>query len=112
MDASSVGDVVLVPFPFSDLSTTKLRSALVLADAGLGDRVCVQITSNPYADHRAIRIDTPDFRAGTLDRTSYARPGKLFTAHERIFRRSVAKLSDAKRRQVVEGVVALLCDEE
>lgn len=108
MDASSVGNVVLVPFPFSDLSTTKLRPALVLADAGLGDRVCVQITSNPFADGRAVRIDAPDFRHGSLDRVSYARPGKLFTAHERIFRRSVARLSEAKHTEVVDGVVALL----
>jgi mRNA interferase MazF len=108
MDASSVGNVVLVPFPFSDLSTTKLRPALVLADAGLGDRVCVQITSNSFADNRAVRIDTLDFRVGSLDRVSYARPGKLFTAHEGIFRRSVAQLSEAKHIEIVAGVVALL----
>ena len=108
MDAPSVGSVVLVPFPFSDLSTTKLRPALVLADAGLGDRVCIQITSNPFADERAVRIDAPDFRTGSLDRVSYARPGKLFTAHERIFRRFVAQLSEAKHTEVVDGVISLL----
>ena len=112
MDASPVGNVVLVPFPFSDLSSTKLRPALVLADAGLGDRVCVQITSNPFADGRAIRIETPDFRTGSLNRVSYARPGKLFTAHERIFRRSVAHLSESKYRQVLDEVIALLRNEK
>jgi len=33
----SAGSVVLVPFPFSDRSRSKLRPALVLADAGRGD---------------------------------------------------------------------------
>lgn len=108
MDASSVGSIVLVPFPFSALSTTKLRPALVLADAGLGDKVCAQITSNPFADDRAVRIEAHDFRSGSLDRVSYARPGKLFTAHEGIFRRSVAQLSEAKHTQVVDGVISLL----
>jgi len=35
--APSAGSVVLVPFPFSDLSQSKLRPAVVLADAGQGD---------------------------------------------------------------------------
>jgi mRNA interferase MazF len=108
MDASATGAIVLVPFPFSDLSSTKLRPALVLADAGLGDKVCVQITSNPYTDWRAIRIDAPDFQQGSLHRTSYARPGKLFTVHGQLFRQHIAQLSDAKFRQILGSVVQLL----
>lgn len=48
----TVGAVVLVPFPFSDLSQTKLRPAVVLANAGRGDWVLSQITSNAYNDTR------------------------------------------------------------
>ena len=108
MEASATGLVVLIPFPFSDLSTTKLRPALVLADAGLGDKVCVQITSNPYADRRAIRIDTQDFRHGSLHRISYVRPGKLFTMHEQLIRRFIGQLSDPKHNHSVDSVVSLL----
>jgi hypothetical protein len=43
MGAPAVGAVVLIPFPFSDLSGTKKRPALVLADVGRGDWVCTQI---------------------------------------------------------------------
>ena len=39
MGAFTVGSVVLVPFPFSDLSGSKKRPALILADAGRGDWV-------------------------------------------------------------------------
>ena len=77
------GAVVLVRFPFSDLSATKRRPAAVLADAGRGDLVLVQITSNPYADDRAVELTDASFASGSLDRTSYARPGKLFTANGR-----------------------------
>ena len=46
--------VILLPFPFSDLSASKLRPALLLAAAGKGDWLICQITSNPYADARAV----------------------------------------------------------
>ena len=41
------GDVVVVPFPFSDLSTSKRRPALVLADLAGDDLILCQITSGP-----------------------------------------------------------------
>ncbi len=80
MVTPSEGSVVLVRFPFSDLSSFKLRPAAVLAFSGRNDWILCQITSNPYSDPRAIRIDGSDFEIGSLQRVSYARPGKLFTA--------------------------------
>lgn len=44
--------VVVIPFPFSDLSGTKLRPAVVMADAGRGDWLLCQVTSNPYRNDR------------------------------------------------------------
>jgi hypothetical protein len=52
-----LGAVVLVRFPFSDLSQSKLRPAVVLANAGRGDRILCQVTSKPYGDARAIELD-------------------------------------------------------
>jgi mRNA interferase MazF len=78
------GAVVLVPFPFSDLSQAKLRPAIVLADVGRDDWILCQITSTPYGDPRAISLADHDFATGSLRVASYARPGKLFTAHRRL----------------------------
>lgn len=61
MVTPSVGAVVLVPFPFSDLSQSKLRPAVVLAGAGRGDFVLCQITSKAYADSGA-RASVPLIR--------------------------------------------------
>jgi mRNA interferase MazF len=104
----AVGEVVLVRFPFSDLSQSKLRPAVCLADAGRGDSVLCQITSNAYGDSRAIPLDDPDFVSGGLQMVSYARPAKLFTAHERLIVKSVGKLRDETLRRVVDAVVILL----
>ncbi len=52
MGTFAAGQVVVLPFPFSDLSRQKLRPALLLADAGRGDWIAGQITSNPYAINR------------------------------------------------------------
>ena len=80
MGAFAAGQVVVLPFPFSDLTRNKFRPALLLGDAGRGDWIACQITSNAYADARAITVDHADFVSGGLQRLSYARPGKLFTA--------------------------------
>ena len=58
MGTPAAGAVVLVRFPFSDLTRTKLRPAIVLADAGRGDTVLCQVTSKSYGDDRAVTIET------------------------------------------------------
>ncbi len=88
----TAGAVVLVRFPFSDLSQTKLRPAVVLADAGRGDWILCQVTSKPYGDTRAIRLEDTSFSAGSLRVLSYARPSKLFTANRDLIISEVATL--------------------
>ena len=81
MGTFAAGQVVVLPFPFSDLSRSKYRPALLIAHAGRGDWIACQITSNPYSDPHAVEIKDTDFASGGLQRISYARPGKLFTAN-------------------------------
>ena len=50
------GDIVVLPFPFSDLSENKVRPAVVLARANKSDWILCQITSNPYGDAQAVVI--------------------------------------------------------
>jgi mRNA interferase MazF len=108
MVTPAVGQVVLVPFPFSDLAGAKLRPAVVLADAGRDDWVLCQVTSNPYSDPHAIRLVETSFRSGSLQLTSYARPGKLFTANSSLMVSQVGHLKMERVRDIVEAVVSLL----
>lgn len=108
MGTFATRQVILLPFPFSDLTANKLRPALVLAQAGKGDWVLCQITSNAYADPDAIVLTDVDFSAGGLQRVSYARASKLFTAHESLFQRAVGQVSQNRHAQVVRTIVELL----
>lgn len=108
MGAFATRQVILLPFPYSDLSSQKLRPALILANAGRGDWVLCQITSNPYADPAAVELSQDAFAAGGLQRISYARPSKLFTAHESLFSAIAGSLSIAAHTSVVEAVVVIV----
>ncbi len=108
MVSPSAGSVVLVFFPFSDLSASKLRPAIVLASGEREDWVLCQVTSGPYTDRAAIRIEDADFVFGGLKRTSFARPGKLFTANTSLMRTEVGRLNPATFRNVLDAVISLL----
>jgi mRNA interferase MazF len=99
--------IVLIPFPFSELSNTKLRPAVILASLEHGDYILCQITSKVYTDSRAVPINLEDYATGSLDRISYARPGKLFTANEKLLLRSVGVLGDKKFSEIREAVMAI-----
>jgi len=106
--APAAGAIVLVRFPFSDLSQTKLRPAVVLADVGRGDRLLCQVTSKPYGDSLAIPLEQTAFLSGSLRLTSYARPGKLFTASRDLITAEVAVLKPETLKRIIEAVVDLL----
>jgi mRNA interferase MazF len=108
MVSLTAGEVVLVSFPFSDLSQTKVRPAVCLADAGRGDWVLCQITSRPYGDPSALPLVAADFASGGLLANSFVRPGKLFTANAGLMARSVGVLTPAAFSRVRSAVVALL----
>ena len=110
MGAFAAGQVVLLAFPFSDLSRSKFRPSLLLAPAGRGDWIACQITSNPYADPRAIQPTDAALASGGLQRPSFVRPGKLFTAHESLMEPAIGEVLPDALARVRAAVVVLLQD--
>lgn len=108
MVVPTTGAVVLVPFPFSDLSQSRLRPAIVLAGVGRGDWILCQITSNAYADRRSIELTNMDFYSGSLRVTSYVRPGKIFTANQSLLVSEAGNLRAEAFQRVIQAVVAIL----
>jgi len=107
MDSPSIGSIILLPFPFTDLSKSKIRPAVILANAGMGDWILCQITSKAYADSAAVELRDSDFELGGLRLVSYARPSKLFTASGGIFLSIAGQLSSERVSEILRRVVAL-----
>ncbi|MDQ3635468.1 MAG: type II toxin-antitoxin system PemK/MazF family toxin [Aridibacter sp.] len=92
----SIGTIVLVRFPFSDLSRSKLRPAVVLAETERSDWVLCQVTSQPNTDAIAVKITNSDLASGSFKKDSYVRPGKLFTANSAIMTKQIGELKSEK----------------
>ena len=73
-----VGDVVLAPFPFTDLSEIKVRPAVVVANVGTQDWVLCEITSSSQLRSLYIAIGPGDMERGRLRHRGWARPDRLY----------------------------------
>jgi mRNA interferase MazF len=102
------GDVVVVPFPFSDLTLAKRRPALVIAELEGDDLILCQITSQRIIDRYAVSIEENDFETGTLRQKSNVRPNRVFTADRHIVIYLVGHLKPDKVSDVIERIVDIL----
>ena|SRR4030043_291519 len=102
------GDVVVIPFPFSDLSQSKRRPALVLAVLQGDDLILCQITSKSIKDNYAIPVDENDFESGSLNQESNIRPNRLFTADNHIILYRIGNIKTIKLNQVIDKVVEII----
>lgn len=102
------GDIVIVPFPFSDLTRSKRRPALVLAELKGDDLVLCQITSRNIRDEYAIELNDTDIESGSLNKQSNIRPDKLFTTDRGIILYKVGRIQKQKVAQVIDAVIHIL----
>jgi mRNA interferase MazF len=102
------GDVVVLPFPFSNLSSSKRRPALVVAIASADEFILAQITSRGFNDDYAIELSDSDFSEGGLSVASNIRPNKLFTAETSIIAYKAGKLQLQKMKDVASIISNLI----
>ena len=102
------GDVVIIPFSFTDLSNSKKRPAFVLADLPGDDIIVCQITSKSKSDPLSLPIGAHDFTSGGLPIESFIRPNKIFTADKYIILSVVGHLSEIKIRDVLNAVIKIV----
>ncbi|ABU58933.1 type II toxin-antitoxin system PemK/MazF family toxin [Roseiflexus castenholzii] len=102
------GDVVVVPFPFSDLSAAKRRPALVVATLTGDDVILCQITSKAITDNDALAISDSDFTSGGLRQDSNVRPNRIFTADSNIVLYRAGVLSPKKVQEVIAKIIQII----
>lgn len=101
------GDVVVLPFPFSDLSASKKRPAVIVATLSGDDIICCQITSEARFDNYSINLDNNDFKEGGLQVASMIRPNRIFTADRSIISYKAGTLKGKKTKEIEEKVVKI-----
>lgn len=102
------GDVVVLPFPFSDLSAAKRRPTLVVATLPGDDIILCQITSQSTRDSNAIVLSASDFSSGSLRVASYIRPNRLFTADSQVVLYQAGTVTHVKLAEVVSAIIQLV----
>ena len=107
MGVFTVGQIVLVPFPYADLTKFKKRPAVVIGNAEFNNLILCQITSNVHTSQRALALTDDDFKEGSLPVRSFVRPDKLFTIEHSIIETKLGSLKTSKTEDVKEAVRSL-----
>ena len=102
------GDVVVVPFPFTDLSGKKKRPAFVITDLPGDDIIVCQITSKSKSDPFALGLEASDFISGSLPVNSFIRPEKIFTADKNIILSVAGHLSEIKISDAINTIIKIV----
>ncbi len=92
------GDIVLVPFPFTDLTATKQRPALIISsdwyNSNRQDVILVAITSQipSILDLDEYLLTKIELNLSGLPKPSIIKFGKIFTIDIRLIRKSMGHL--------------------
>ena len=102
------GDIVVIPFPFSDLSQAKRRPAFVLTDLVGDDLILCQITSKNLSDQYAIPLTINDFKEGSIKKESNIRSNRIFTADRHIILYKIGSLKEHKIKETINKIIEII----
>ena len=103
------GDIVVLPFPFTDLSSSKKRPALVVANLKGNNIILSQITSQKR-DEGAILLKKSDFSSGMLKVDSFIVPSIIFTSESLNVEYRTGKLKKEKINEVQESLIKIFSE--
>ena len=98
-------DIVLIPFPYTDLSLSKKRPALIISNEKINkmqDRICCLVSTKSHKDD--ILISKNYFEEGNLPFKSFIKPHRIFTINEGIIIKKLCKIDDNLYNSVLKKI--------
>jgi mRNA interferase MazF len=105
-----VGEVVVLPFPQTNLQAGKRRPALVVASLNGDDLILCQITSQSRSDGHSLPLAIADFERGRLAVDSFIRPNRLFTVEQSVILYAAGKVKDSKLAKLAPKSATCSCE--
>ena len=90
------GDIVVLPFPFTDLTNCKLRPALIISNEKYNRKknvIVICISTQQSLKAYTLVLKQEDLKLGKLQKKSYIRFQNIFTIEKRLIKKIVAKLN-------------------
>ena len=108
----SQGEIVLVPIPFTDLSSVRRRPVIDISNdeynRTTADSIVVAMTSNPAATKFSFTITSSDLESGTLNHPGRVRVDKIYTLSQSIIVKTFGRVNAATLIRIRQ-ILAELC---
>ena len=101
------GDVVVLPFPYTDFSNVKKRPAVVIATLKGNNAVLAQITTNQRNDEDLVSLNKKDFASGSLSSDSFIMASLIFTTDVSRVDYKAGKLKTEKIKEIQNKLVEI-----
>jgi mRNA interferase MazF len=106
------GAIVLIPIPFTDLSSQRRRPVIVISNNGYhrktSDMVVVAMTSNPHHANYSFTIDTPDLEQGRLNHPGTVRVDRIYTLSQALIVKTFGRVNGHALERIREHLVMLV----
>jgi mRNA interferase MazF len=108
------GSIILIPIPFTDLSSQKRRPVVVVSNTDYhrnsSDMVVVAMTSNPSHSVYSFTIDSPDLDRGRLNRPGTVRVDRIYTLSQALIVREFGRVNARTLERIREFLLELVAE--
>jgi mRNA interferase MazF len=106
------GDIVLIPVPFTDLSSHKRRPVIVISsdhyNRSSADMFVVAMTSNPARVDCGFIINSSDLEQGRLNRPGTVRVDKIYTLSQSLITATFGRVNHSVMERIVKALMELV----